>query len=104
MKKQNYMIYISLLIISVCQAQEDVINTDYMIFGRKEPASSGSIFSALGNEPIFFNPASVAFITDTDLKMALARACGTIYCFSTSTLPNLIVIKTGRNRRRYSAS
>jgi len=85
------MIYISLLIISVCQAQEDVINTDYMIFGRKEPASSGSIFSALGNEPIFFNPASVAFITDNRITIgASASDLGNSYMLAW-TAPNISI-------------
>ena len=64
MKTLKYLIIYSLLIISVCQAQDDVIKSDYLTFGRKEPISPGSMFSALGDEPIFLNPANVAFITD----------------------------------------
>jgi hypothetical protein len=64
MKTIKYLIIYGLLIVSFCLAQDDVINGDYMTFGRKEPVSPGSMFSALGDEPIFLNPANVAFITD----------------------------------------
>ena len=77
--------------LSVCQAQDDLINTDYMTFGRKEPASLGSIFSALSNEPIFLNPASVAFITDNRITIGgSASDLGNSYMLSW-TAPNISI-------------
>lgn len=91
MKKQKYIILYSLLILSVCQAQDDLIYTDYMTFGRKEPASLGSIFSALGNEPIFLNPASVAFITDNRITIGGSTSdLGDSYMLSW-TAPNISI-------------
>jgi len=91
MKKQKYITLFSLLILSVCQAQDDLIYTDYMTFGRKEPASLGSIFSALSNEPIFLNPASVAFITDNRITIGgSASDLGNSYMLSW-TAPNISI-------------
>jgi hypothetical protein len=64
MKKQKYYLILIITTISLCQAQNDLIYSDYLTFGSKEPASLGSMFSALSNEPIFLNPANVAFVTD----------------------------------------
>ena len=69
MNSQKYVILYTLLILSFCQAQNEEINGDYLIFGRKEPISPGSMFSALGDEPIFLNPANVAFITDNRIMI-----------------------------------
>ena len=91
MNKQKYITLFSILILSLCQAQDDVINTDYMIFGRKEPASLGSMFSALDNEPIFFNPANVAFITDNRIMIGYSQSdLGDSYMLSW-TSPNISI-------------
>ena len=56
MKTLYIMIIAGLTLISSALCQDDVINSDYLKFGRKEPASLGSVFSALGDEPVFHNP------------------------------------------------
>jgi hypothetical protein len=91
MKTRNLFTIYSLLIISVCQAQDDVINSDYQTFGRKEPASPGSMFSALGDEPIFINPANVAFITDNRILIGGSNSdLGYSYLLSW-TAPNISI-------------
>ena len=81
----------SLIMFADCHAQDDLVNTDYMIFGRKEPASLGSIFSALGTDPIFLNPASVAIITDNRVTMGGSLSdLGNSYMLAW-TAPNLSI-------------
>ena len=81
----------SLILFADCHAQDDLVNTDYMIFGRKEPASLGSIFSALGSDPIFLNPASVAIITDNRVTMGGSLSdLGNSYMLAW-TAPNLSI-------------
>ena len=83
--------FISLLFAGVCIGQDDIINTDYMIFGRKEPASLGSVFSALGNDPIFINPARVAIVTDNRITIGgNASDLGSGYMLSW-TAPNMSI-------------
>ncbi len=90
MKIVSY-IFISLLWTAVCLGQDEIINTDYMIFGRKEPASLGSVFSALGNDPIFINPARVAIVTDNRITIGgNASDLGSGYMFSW-TAPNMSI-------------
>jgi len=87
--KSMTLIVIISLISATLQAQDDLINTDYMTFGRKEPASFGSLFSALGNEPIFQNPANVALITDNRITVGGSISdLGDSYILSW-TAPNL---------------
>jgi len=77
--------------IGLCSGQDGIINTDYLIFGRKEPASLGSIFSALGNEPVFQNPAAVALVTDNRITIgANASDLGNGYLVSW-TAPNMSI-------------
>ena len=71
---QKYIILFFISVFSVCQAKNDLINKDYTIFGMKEPASLGSFFSTLGNDPIFFNPVSVAFITDNRIIIGYTQS------------------------------
>jgi hypothetical protein len=86
----NGLIY-CLILLSLCQAQDDVINSDYMTFGRKEPVSPGSMFSALGDEPIFLNPANVAFITDNRIMLGGSNSdLGYSYILSW-TAPNISI-------------
>ena len=83
--------FICLSTAGICFGQSDLINTDYLIFGRKEPASIGSVFSALGNEPIFLNPAGVALVTDNRLVIgANVSDLGNGYLASW-TAPNLSI-------------
>ncbi len=78
-------------LIAYCAAQEDIVYTDYMIFGRKEPASLGSIFSSLGNEPVFLSPASVAMVTDNRITLGGSISdLGNSYIMSW-TCPNLSI-------------
>ena len=75
----------------ICAGQNSIIDSDYLIFGRKEPASLGSVFSALGNEPVFLNPAGVALVTDNRITLAgNASDLGTGYMLSW-TAPNLSI-------------
>ncbi len=89
--KRNISLLIFLPWIGLCFGQEGIINTDYMIFGRKEPASLGSVFSALGNEPIFLNPAGVALVTDNRITIGgNASDLGNGYMLSW-TAPNISI-------------
>lgn len=75
----------------ICTGQNNIIDSDYLIFGRKEPASPGSVFSALGNEPVFLNPAGVALVTDNRVTVGgNASDLGTGYVLSW-TAPNLSI-------------
>jgi hypothetical protein len=51
------------------QAQINFIAIDYLSFGRREPVSLGSIFSALGTASVFVNPANVALVTDNRISI-----------------------------------
>jgi len=92
MKKIILIVLIYTSLIPLCQAQEDdIIYTDYMLFGRREPASLGSVYSALSNEPIFFNPASVAQVTDNRITIGGSVSdLGNSYMLSW-TAPNLSI-------------
>jgi len=91
MKKHIFILLFSVIILSLCQAQDDLIYSDYMTFGRKEPASLGSVFSALGNEPIYLNPANVAMITDNRITIGGSFSdLGTSYMLSW-TAPNISI-------------
>jgi hypothetical protein len=91
------------ILISLCQAQENEINEDYLIFGRKEPVSPGSMFSALGDEPIFLNPANVAFITDNRIMIGGSNSdLGYSYLLSW-TAPN-ISISSARHKLKLQDS
>lgn len=91
MKKIILFTLIYSCLIPICQAQEDIVYTDYMLFGRREPASLGSVYSALANEPIFFNPASVALVTDNRITIGGSVSdLGNSYMLSW-TAPNLSV-------------
>jgi len=91
MGKIKNMIVSVLILVTLCQAQEQEINEDYLIFGRKEPVSPGSMFSALGDEPIFLNPANVAFITDNRILVGGSNSdLGYSYMISW-TAPNISI-------------
>ncbi len=57
---------------SQAQAQGDFLANDYRIFGRKEPVSPGSVFSALNTSTILINPATLAFVTDNRINIGQA--------------------------------
>ncbi|MFQ5752295.1 MAG: hypothetical protein ACE5HI_09885 [bacterium] len=54
--------------------QNDFLSQDYQIFGRKEPISLGSVFSALGSSTILVNPANVAFVSDNRINFGQGRS------------------------------
>jgi hypothetical protein len=90
--KQLLLFIITLLTFSgIGLAQDDLVYKDYMTFGRKEPASLGSVFSALANEPIYLNPANVALITDNRITIGGSTSdLGTSYMLAW-TAPNLSI-------------
>ena len=93
MKKQKSIVLHIILLFSFCQAQEELIHSDYMTFGRKEPASLGAIFSALGSDPIFLNPANVAVLTDNRIVIGGSFSdIGNSYMLSW-TAPNISISK-----------
>lgn len=49
-------------------SQENFLAEDYQIFGRREPMSLGSLFSALGTGTILVNPANVATVNDNRIN------------------------------------
>lgn len=91
MKNLILIVNIVFIFMSVLKAQDDLVNSDYLTFGRKEPASLGTVFSALTNEPIFLNPASVALITDNRITIGGSISdLGTSYMLSW-TAPNFSI-------------
>ncbi len=52
-------------------AQDNPFGEDYTYFGRKEPISIGSAFSALGSGMIPVNPADIAFRTDNRVSIGM---------------------------------
>jgi hypothetical protein len=89
--KRLYLTALIFLFSEICAGQNSIIDSDYLIFGRKEPASLGSVFSALGNEPVFLNPAGVALVTDNRVTIGgNASDLGTGYMISW-TAPNLSI-------------
>jgi hypothetical protein len=72
-------------------AQDDLIYSDYMTFGRREPASPGNVFSALADQPVFLNPANVALVTDNRITLGGGYSdLGESYVLSW-TAPNLSI-------------
>lgn len=80
--------------LSFCTAglgQDSILNSDYLRFGRKEPASLGSVFSALGDEPVFNNPANLAMVSDNRISLGGSFSdLGTSYVFAWAA-PNLSI-------------
>jgi hypothetical protein len=91
MKSLHALSLIILMYTGAVYAQQDILYTDYLVFGRKEPASLGTVFSALANEPVFLNPASVATITDNRITLGGSVSdLGNSYILAWST-PNLSI-------------
>jgi hypothetical protein len=91
MKQLLLSLIFCLIVTDLARSQEDIVYTDYMTFGRKEPASLGSVFSALANEPIFLNPANVAMITDNRITIGGSTSdLGTSYMLAW-TAPNISI-------------
>ena len=91
MKVKIIILVIGLHILPFCQTRNNDFDKDYLSFGRKEPASLGSIFSALGDEPVFHNPASLAMITDNRISLGGSFSdLGTSYIFAWAA-PNLSI-------------
>jgi hypothetical protein len=88
---KQILLFLGFGLLNFAIAQEDIVYQDYMTFGRREPVSLGSVFSALGNEPIFFNPASVALVTDNRINFGGSYSdLGNSYMLSW-TAPNLSI-------------
>ena len=91
MKTTLLVIFAGLCLFTPAQSQDDIINSDYLRFGRKEPASLGSVFNALGDEPIFHNPANLAVISDNRISLGGSFSdLGTSYIFAWAA-PNLSI-------------
>ncbi|MCK4338773.1 MAG: hypothetical protein KAW87_02135 [Candidatus Cloacimonetes bacterium] len=72
-------------------AQNNFLSEDYKLFGRKEPISLGSVFSALATSPIMANPASVAFVTDNRISIGLSTSEIGSGLFFSCMAPNLSI-------------
>jgi len=67
----KYLIFI-LITTSFVWGQENPFEDDYTFYGRKEPLSLSTAFSALGSGPAPLNPADIAFRTDNRLSIGAA--------------------------------
>lgn len=76
---RNRVIGLSLVValfipVLAAQAQQSFIGKDYELFGRKDIASPGSVFSSLGGGAIIYNPAAVALVTDNRISSGMATS------------------------------
>ena len=69
-----FIFFIVIVSVVFARAQENPFGDDYTYFGRKEPISIGSAFSALGSGMIPLNPADMAFRTDNRVSKQSAIA------------------------------
>ena len=67
-------LFITIVSVVFVRAQGNPFGDDYTYFGRKEPISIGSAFSALGSGMIPVNPADIAFRTDNRISMGMTSA------------------------------
>ncbi len=69
-----FIFFIVIVSVVFARAQENPFGEDYTYFGRKEPISIGSAFSALGSGMIPLNPADIAFRTDNRVSIGMTSA------------------------------
>lgn len=88
----NYLkIVIVIAFITSLYSQDIRLEDDYTYFGRKQPLSLGSAFSALGTSPILVNPANIAYMTDNRISVG-GTASGVGYGYYISWLaPNFSI-------------
>ncbi len=71
---KSILFLITIISVVFVRAQENPFSEDYTYFGRKEPISIGSAFSALGSGMIPLNPADIAFRTDNRVSIGMTSA------------------------------
>ncbi len=106
MKRTTLLIFLGLgtLVSSKGLAQGSFLEADYQTFGRKDPASLGSVFSSLSTNTIFLNPAQVAFANDNRINIGLGISGIGNGRFISWMAPNLAISSSNQNSDRSDLS